>query len=89
MVACNILQCNPPYNNTHMSDEMKCPTCGCKCSAAAVGAEQQAPVVETPDAPQMKSFRLHRQSIQDTEFAVLLALVPAMTMTLFNLMGLL
>lgn len=72
-----------------MSDEMKCPTCGCKCNAAALGEEQDAPVVETPEAPQMKSFRLHRQSVQDTEFAVLIALVPAMTLTLFNLMGLL
>ncbi|MEA3322944.1 MAG: hypothetical protein U9Q12_01870 [Patescibacteria group bacterium] len=77
-----------------MAELKKCATCGCSCG----GDEQE---VEAPEAPatevetpseegqdQIKSFRLHRHS-NDTEFAVLLALVPAMTMTLFNLMGLL
>ncbi|XLQ20571.1 MAG: hypothetical protein ACKUBY_02185 [Candidatus Moraniibacteriota bacterium] len=77
-----------------MAELKKCATCGCQC-----GGDEDA--VVTPEEPtteeststetgqtQMKSFRLHKHS-NDTEFAVLLALVPAMTMTLFNLMGLL
>jgi hypothetical protein len=77
-----------------MAEIKKCATCGCSCG----GSEEvvDAPEVETPETPaeegqateEMKSFRLHKRS-NDTEFAVLLALVPAMTMTLFNLMGLL
>lgn len=75
-----------------MVEIKKCATCGCSC-----GVEED--VVEAPAVPatpeesvvageEIKSFRLHKRS-NDTEFAVLLALVPAMTMTLFNLMGLL
>lgn len=77
-----------------MAEIKKCATCGCKCG----GSEEEvvdapAPEAEVETSPEegqsnMKSFRLHRHS-NDTEFAVLLALVPAMTMTLFNLMGLL
>jgi len=76
-----------------MAELKKCATCGCSCG----GDEKETvdvptPEVETPaeegTQSQMKSFKLHRHS-NDTEFAVLLALVPAMTMTLFNLMGLL
>ncbi|MFA5986432.1 MAG: hypothetical protein WC819_03730 [Parcubacteria group bacterium] len=73
-----------------MAEIKKCATCGCSCG----GSEEDvvaAPAPETtPEAPveEIKSFRLHRKS-NDTEFAVLLALVPAMTMTLFSLMGLL
>ena len=77
-----------------MAEIKKCATCGCSCGGdedAVVEAPEEA-VVETPaeegQQSQMKSFKLHRHS-NDTEFAVLLALVPAMTMTLFNLMGLL
>lgn len=72
-----------------MAEIKKCATCGCSC-----GGNQEevveAPQTESVEAPaeQMKSFRLYRKS-SDAEFAVLLALVPAMTMTLFNLMGLL
>lgn len=77
-----------------MAEIKKCATCGCACG----GSEEEVvetPEVETPETPaeegsveDVKSFRLHKRS-NDTEFAVLLALVPAMTMTLFNLMGLL
>lgn len=78
-----------------MAEIKKCATCGCSCGGdedAVVDAPEAAPV-ETPAeegqaTEEMKSFRLHRRS-NETEFAVLLALVPAMTMTLFNLMGLL
>ena len=71
-----------------MAEIKKCAACGCTC-----GSEEEAPEVESVETtssdeqPQMKSFKLYRHS-SDTEFAVLLALVPAMTMTLFNLMGL-
>lgn len=67
-----------------MAEIQKCATCGCSCGG------NQEEVVEAPvsQEPEIKSFRLHRKS-NDAEFAVLLALVPAMTMTLFNLMGLL
>ena len=69
-----------------MAEIKKCATCGCSCGG------NQEEVVEapapTPEGETIKSFRLHRKS-NDTEFAVLLALIPAMTMTLFNLMGLL
>jgi hypothetical protein len=70
-----------------MSEIKKCATCGCSCGGSQEEAvEAPTPEVEAPE--EIKSFRLHRKS-NDTEFAVLLALVPAMTMTLFNLMGLL
>ncbi len=58
-----------------MSEEMSCQSCGCSC------VESSAPVEES---------QLHEDThAEDTQFAVLLALVPAMTMTLFNMMGLL
>jgi hypothetical protein len=79
-----------------MAKLQKCATCGCTCG----GDEDEVVDAPAPEdttsveggsteetQPQIKSFRLHRHS-NDTEFAVLLALVPAMTMTLFNLMGL-
>ncbi len=76
-----------------MAELKKCATCGCSCGGGDEDETVEAPTpeVETPSEEgqeQIKSFRLHRHS-NDTEFAVLLALVPAMTMTLFNLMGLL
>lgn len=77
-----------------MAEIKKCATCGCSCGGDEEKDPVETPVAETPaeegSAPEedVKSFRLHRRS-NDTEFAVLLALVPAMTMTLFNLMGLL
>jgi len=74
-----------------MSEIKKCATCGhiIEGEEETTSAPEEATSVEgtSEEAPQMKSFRLHRHS-NDTEFAVLLALVPAMTMTLFNLMGL-
>lgn len=78
-----------------MAEIKKCATCGCQCG----GDEEEIVEAPTPEdttsveggseeaKPEIKSFKLHRHS-NDTEFAVLLALVPAMTMTLFNLMGL-
>ncbi len=78
-----------------MAEIKKCATCGCQCG----GDEEEIVKAPTPEdttsveggseetQSKMKSFKLHRHS-NDTEFAVLLALVPAMTMTLFNLMGL-
>jgi hypothetical protein len=80
-----------------MAELKKCATCGCTCGGDTEEETVEAPTpVETTSVeggseetqPQIKSFKLHRHS-NDTEFAVLLALVPAMTMTLFNLMGLL
>jgi len=78
-----------------MVEIKKCAACGCQCGGdedAVVDAPAPEAEVETPaeegSQAQMKSFKLHKHS-NDTEFAVLLALVPAMTMTLFNLMGLL
>ncbi len=71
-----------------MTEIKKCATCGCSCGG---NQEEITPAPEVSvEAPveEIKSFRLHRKS-NDAEFAVLLALVPAMTMTLFNLMGLL
>ncbi len=80
--------------NKYMAEIKKCATCGCQCGGdedEVVDTPSPEAEVETPteegSQSQMKSFRLHRHS-NDTEFAVLLALVPAMTMTLFNLMGL-
>ncbi len=76
-----------------MAELKKCATCGCQCGGdeeEVVDAPTPETEVETPSeegTAQIKSFKLHRHS-NDTEFAVLLALVPAMTMTLFNLMGL-
>lgn len=58
-----------------MSEETKCVSCGCACM----------PVDATEDNVE-KSSEHHEEEAQ---FAVLLALVPAMTMTLFNMMGLL
>jgi hypothetical protein len=92
-VTCNILHHNNKNKNKNMAEIKKCATCGCSCGGdEEEKVETPAPEadVETPaeeGQTQMKSFRLHRHS-NDTEFAVLLALVPAMTMTLFNLMGL-
>ncbi len=77
-----------------MAELKKCATCGCSCGGneedVATPAEPETTTEEATveTGSQMKSFRLHKHS-NDTEFAVLLALVPAMTMTLFNLMGLL
>ncbi len=82
-----------------MAEIKKCATCGCSCGgdadAVADAPTPEEEVVESVETPaeegsteEMRSFRLHKRS-NDTEFAVLLALVPAMTMTLFNLMGLL
>ncbi len=78
-----------------MADVKRCATCGHIIEEEEEKDEVEQPTPETPaeegsadDGAQIKSFRLHRHS-NDTEFAVLLALVPAMTMTLFHLMGLL
>lgn len=80
-----------------MAELKKCATCGCSCGGGEEDKTVEAPTPEDVTSvegaseegqEQIKSFRLHRHS-NDTEFAVLLALVPAMTMTLFNLMGLL
>lgn len=77
-----------------MAELKKCAACGCTCGGDeeevvdAPTPEDTTSVEGTSEEGQIKSFRLHRHS-NDTEFAVLLALVPAMTMTLFNLMGLL
>ena len=79
-----------------MAEIKKCATCGCACGGSeedVVEAPVSEETVETPAeegsaTEEVRSFRLHKRS-NDTEFAVLLALVPAMTMTLFNLMGLL
>lgn len=54
--------------------EYKCVSCGCTCAPAE---EETSNVVA------------HAEEAGETQFAVLLALVPAMTMTLFNMMGLL
>ena len=57
-----------------MSEELECTSCECS------GVEE-APVEES---------QMHEENhVEETQFAVLLALVPAMTMTLFNMMGLL
>jgi len=57
-----------------MSEELSCQSCGCSCV-------EEAPVEES---------QMHEENhVEETQFAVLLALVPAMTMTLFNMMGLL
>lgn len=74
-----------------MAEIKKCATCGCSCGSNEEIKEENVadvPNEEGKATEEVKSFRLHKRS-NDTEFAVLLALVPAMTMTLFNLMGLL
>ncbi len=58
-----------------MSEDYKCVSCGCTCAPAE--ADVAADAMESQD------------DVHETQFAVLLALVPAMTMTLFNMMGLL
>jgi len=55
--------------------ETKCMSCGCDCSSENTE--------ETTQPQDEQSYR------EETHFAVLLALVPAMTMSLFNMMGLL
>jgi|GEM_PF-4817203 len=60
-----------------MSEETKCVSCGCAC--------MPADAVEHHD----ESSTNEEDHDQEAQFAVLLALVPAMTMTLFNMMGLL
>lgn len=57
-----------------MSD-VKCTSCGCECTEEVAVMEDATQTVES-----------HQE---ETQLAVLLALVPAMTMTLFNMMGLL
>ena len=59
-----------------MSEETKCVSCGCAC------------VPEVEDTTNASDVSEHHDG-EEAQFAVLLALVPAMTMTLFNMMGLL
>ena len=61
-----------------MSD-LKCSSCGCACTAEEMPVEAAAE--NTSDASQ--------DYHTETQFAVLLALVPAMTMSVFNLTGVL
>ncbi len=56
--------------------EEKCVSCGCACMPANVTNNDASHTEE-------------ENHEQEAQFAVLLALVPAMTMTLFNMMGLL
>ena len=63
-----------------MAEELRsCQTCGCSCAPEAGAQEDQAPTASEQDA-----VAYH----EETKLAVLIALVPAMTMTIFNLMGL-
>lgn len=55
-------------------DKLQCQSCGCDCA---------------PAAPTEAAHMDESHHEEETQFAVLLALVPAMTMTLFNMMGLL
>lgn len=61
-----------------MSD-LKCTSCGCACTAEEVTVDTTTNVVDDTSSQNYHS---------ETQFAVLLALVPAMTMSLFNMMGL-
>lgn len=60
-----------------MEELKKCPKCGCS------GCEVDGAEEEKEDKKIVSSDR-----INDNHLAILLALVPAMTMSLFNLMGL-
>ena len=62
-----------------MSDENTCSSCGCGNPLSQEdGLDEQDKQEE----------QLQSSSREETHLAILLALVPAMTMTLFNLMGL-
>jgi len=63
-----------------MAEEIRsCQTCGCSCAPETGAQEEQAPT-----ASEEQTAAYH----EETKLAVLIALVPAMTMTIFNLMGL-
>ena len=55
-----------------MAEDKKCMSCGCECTGEDAVTDSQEE---------------SQTNIHDAQFAVLLALVPAMTMSLFNMMG--
>lgn len=68
-----------------MSDEIKCDACGCTCNPQPMDDAQPADPVEQEEAANDDASNSYHE---ETKLAVLIALVPAMTMTVFNLMGL-
>lgn len=62
-------------------EEMKCPKCGGCC-----GEEEDNKSQEGENTQEEKTQKI--SSHDEMNLAILLALVPAMTMSLFNLMGL-
>ncbi len=68
-----------------MSGEVKCAACGCSCNSQPM--DDTAPTAPTEPAQEDEKPD-DGDYHEETKLAVLIALVPAMTMTIFNLMGL-
>lgn len=67
-----------------MSEEIKCAACGCSCNPQPMDDATPTDPVQEEEKTNDDASDYH----EETKLAVLIALVPAMTMTVFNLMGL-
>ncbi|MCK4635536.1 MAG: hypothetical protein KAT32_01615 [Candidatus Moranbacteria bacterium] len=68
-----------------MCEETKCPHCGNSCGTPL---EEEKKGGEEQQSEGQDQQKIQTSSREEFNLAILLALVPAMTMSLFNLMGL-